>query len=84
MAKAVRILDTEVIRALEEGAEILIAGGRRFLLVQIPNDGSEPYDITDAAEVAAIDKALQDSRPSVAGEEARAYLRSRLKELGIG
>lgn|GEM_PF-904312 len=84
MTKAVRIYDAEVIRALEEGAEILIAGGRRFLLVQVQDDASEPYDITDPAEIALIDKALQDPRPSLSGEEARAYVRARLKQHGIG
>lgn len=78
MTKAVRINDTEVIRALEEGAEVLIAGERRFLLVRVRDDGSEPYDITNPAEIAAIDKALQDPRPSLSGEEARAYVRARL------
>jgi len=84
VTKAVRIHDAEVIRALEEGAEILIAGGRRFVLVPVQDDGTEPYDITDPAEVTLIDEALQDPRPSLSGDEARAYVRARLKEHGIG
>ncbi|HWI51847.1 MAG TPA: hypothetical protein VNT01_06885 [Symbiobacteriaceae bacterium] len=84
MAKAVRISDADVIRALEQGAEVLIAGKCRFLLVPVRDDGNEPYDITDPAEAAAIDKALQDPRPFLSGEEARAYVRARLKEHGIG
>lgn len=47
-------------------------------------DSSEPYDITDPAEIALIDKALQDPRPSLSGDEARAYVRARLKEHGVG
>lgn len=84
MTKAVRIHDAEVIRALEEGADILLAGGRRFLLVQVQDDGREPYDLTDPAEIALIDQALEDSRPSLSGEEARAYVRAQLKKHGIG
>lgn len=84
MTKAVRIHDAEVIRALEEGAEILIAGGRRFLLVQVRDEGGKSYDMADPAEIVLIEKALQDPRPSLSGEDARAYVRAGLKKHGIG
>lgn len=48
------------------------------------DDQSEPYDLTDPVEIVLIDQALQDPRPSLSGEEARAYVRAQLKKHGIG
>lgn len=40
--------------------------------------------MTDPEEVALIREALQDTSPRLSGDEARAYLKARLKEHGIG
>lgn len=85
MSKSVHVRDAELIRALEEGADYLVAGRHRFLLVEVDDShDTEPYNATDPEEVALIREALQDNSPRLIGEEARAYLKARLKEHGIG
>jgi hypothetical protein len=84
MSKTVRVQDAELIRALEGGAEVLVAGQRRFLVVQLDDSiNDEPYNVTDPEEIALIRKALQDKRPLLSGEEARAYVKARLKDHGV-
>lgn len=83
MEKAVQVRDVELIRAVEEGAEYLIIGQRRFLLVELDDSSrEEPIDVTDPEEIALIRKALASKRPLLSGEEARAYVRDRLKQYG--
>lgn len=85
MGKDVYVRDAELIRALEEGADYLVAGRRRFLLVEVDDSNqTEPYNVTDPDEVALIQEALEDTSPRLSGDEARAYLKARLKEHGIG
>lgn len=84
MSKAIRIRDGELARALESGAEYLIVGQRRFLLVEVDDTGHEVYDVTDPEEIELVLEAMQDTGPVLSGEEARAYLKARLKEHGIG
>lgn len=83
MGKSVHVRDLDLIRAVEEGAEYLIIGQRRFRLVEA--DASvreEPHDVTDPDEIALIRKALDNSRPLLSGDEARAYVQNRLKKHG--
>ncbi|HWI60554.1 MAG TPA: hypothetical protein VNT75_01810 [Symbiobacteriaceae bacterium] len=84
LAKSVRVNDKELCRVLEAGADYLIVGNRRFLLVEVdePGDG-DFYDVTDPDEVRALDAALQDKSPVRRGTEARQRLRTRLKEHGV-
>lgn len=64
MSKSVHVRDPELIRALEEGADYLVVGGRRFLLVEVDDSNdTEPYNVTDPEEVALIREALQDNSP---------------------
>ncbi|HEY3365715.1 MAG TPA: hypothetical protein VGK74_11720 [Symbiobacteriaceae bacterium] len=75
MSKSVRVLDTELIRAVEEGAEYLVIGQRRFLLVAVDDSPSEEsHEVTDPHEIALIRKALANTRPLLSGDEARAYV----------
>ncbi len=83
MSKAVHVRDVELIRALEEGADYLIAGQRRFLVVEVDEASEEPYHVTDPEEAALIREALQDTSPRLSGEAAREYLKARLREHGI-
>lgn len=84
MKKAIQIRDTDVIRAIEEGADYLVIGQRRFLLVEIDEATQEPYRPTDPEEVALVREALNDTSPRLSGEAAREYLKARLREHGIG
>lgn len=84
MSKPIHIRDTEVIRAVEEGADYLVIGSRRFLLVEVDEATDEPYSVTDPDEVTLIREALQDTSPRLSGEAAREYLRARLREHGVG
>ncbi len=84
MPKAVRVHDDNLRRALEAGAEYLIVGNRRFLLVEVADQGEgEYYDVTDPEEVQILDEALQDKGHRLRGEEARQHLIARLKEYGV-
>jgi hypothetical protein len=83
MNKPIQIRDEEVIRAVEEGADCLIIGGKRFLLVEVDEATDEPYHVTDPEEVALVREALQDTSPRLSGEDAREYLKARLREHGI-
>lgn len=84
MSKSIRIRDHEVIRAVEAGADSLMIGQRRFLLVEVDAATDEPYRVTDPAEAALVREALQDNSPRLSGEAAREYLRARMRENGIG
>lgn len=84
MSKVVQVRDEEVIRAVEEGAEYLIIGQRRFLLVEVDEAGDEPYFVTDPEEAALVREALQDTSARLSPEAAREYLKARLREHGIG
>lgn len=81
MSKVIHIRDVDLIRALEDGAEI-VAGQRRFLLVELHHE--DPEDVTDPEEVALIEEALRDTSPRLSGEAAREYLKARLGEHGLG
>lgn len=84
MGKAVRVKDKELLRVLEAGADYLIVGNRRFLLVEVADEGEgESYDVTNPDEVKVLDEALQDTSPRLRGEEARQFLRDRLKAYGV-
>lgn len=84
MTKAVRVQDGDLCRALEAGAEYLIVGNRRFLLVEVADQGEcEFYDVTAPEEVQILDEALQDTSRRLRGAEARQYLMARLKEYGV-
>ncbi|HWI51125.1 MAG TPA: hypothetical protein VNT01_03160 [Symbiobacteriaceae bacterium] len=51
MAKAIRIQGEELLRVLEAGADYLIVGNRRFLLVEVADQGDgEFYDVTAPEE----------------------------------
>jgi hypothetical protein len=84
VSKPIHIRDTEVIRAVEEGADLLVIGRRRFLLVEVDEATNEPYRVTDPEEAALVREALQDTSPRLSGEAARGYLKARLREHGIG
>ncbi|HYG60917.1 MAG TPA: hypothetical protein VD902_22800 [Symbiobacteriaceae bacterium] len=83
MSKPIHIRDTDVIRAVEEGADLLVIGRRRFLLVEVDEATDEPYRVTDPEEAALVREALQDTSPRLSGEAAREYLKARLREHGI-
>lgn len=84
MARAVRIQDEELRRALEAGTDYLIVGNRRFLLVEVVDQGEcQFYDVTDPEEIQVLDEALQDTSPTLRGAMARERLRARLKEHGV-
>lgn len=83
MSKPIHIRDTEVIRAIEEGADCLVIGQRRFLLVEVEEATDEPYRITDPEEAALVREALKDTSPRLSGEAAKDYLKARLREHGI-
>ena len=83
MSKPIHIRDNEVIRAIEAGADCLVIGRRRFLLVEVNEATEEPYRITDSEEAALVSEALKDTSPRMSGEAAREYLKARLREHGI-
>ncbi|HLO04754.1 MAG TPA: hypothetical protein VK191_16735 [Symbiobacteriaceae bacterium] len=84
MAKAVRVQDEQLRRALETGVDYLIIDNRRFLLVEVTDQGEgDHYDVTDPEELKAVDEALQETSRTLRGAEARAYLDARLKEHGV-
>jgi len=83
VSKPIHIRDTDVIRAVEEGADLLVIGRRRFLLVEVDEATDEPYRVTDPEEAALVREALQDTSPRLSGEAAREYLKARLREHGI-
>lgn len=84
MAKAVRVANEELLRVLEAGADYLIVGNRRFLLVEVADPGDcEFYDVTEPDEVKILDEALQDQSRRLSGAEAREYLAAKLREHGI-
>lgn len=83
MTNAVRVQDGALIRAVEEGVEYLIIGQRRFRLVEVDSPAEEePYDVTDPKEIALIRKALDNTRPLLSGDEARAYVQAGIKKHG--
>lgn len=83
MSKSIHVRDAELIRAVEEGAEYLIIGQRRFLLVEVgDNAAEEPYDVSDPDEIALIRKVLDNARPLLSGDEAQAYVQARLRKHG--
>ena len=84
VSKPIHIRDEEVIRAVEERADCLVIGGRRFLLVEVDEATGEPYHVTDPDEEVLVLEALQDTSPRLSGEAAREYLKARLREHGIG
>lgn len=84
MSKPIHIRDTEVIRAVEEGADLLVIGRRRFLLVEVDKAADQPHLVTDPEEAALVREALQDTSPRLSGEAAREYLKACLREHGIG
>lgn len=67
MSKSIRVRDAELIRAVEDGAEYLEIGHRRFLLVRVDEASEEPYHVTDPEEVALVREALQDNSPRLSG-----------------
>jgi hypothetical protein len=71
-----------LIRAVEEGADCLIIGQRRFLLVEIDEATEEPYH-PDPEEVALIREAVRDTSPRLSGEAAREFLKARLRDHGV-
>lgn len=83
MSKPIHIRDADVIRAIEEGADYLVIGQRRFLLVEVDEATEEPYRVTDPDEATLIREALHDSSPRVSGDAAREFLKSRLREHGV-
>lgn len=83
MGKPIHIRDTELIRAIEEGADCLVIGQRRFLLVELEEATNEPYRITDPEEALLVREAVKDASPRLSGDAARDYLRARLREHGI-
>lgn len=84
MSKSIQVRDAELIRAVEAGAEYLVIGKRRFLLVQVDEASEEPYHVTDPEEVALVREALQDTSPRLSGDAAREFLKARLREHGVG
>lgn len=83
MSKPIRISDTEVIRAIEEGADCLVIGQRRFLLVEVEEATEEPHVITAPEEAELVREAVKDTSPRLSGEAARDFLKARLREHGI-
>lgn len=79
MSKVIQIRDADLIRALEDGTEI-VADQHRFLLVELHNE--EPEDVTDPQDVNQLERALQNTRPLLSSDEARAYIQARLREHG--
>ncbi|HWI63867.1 MAG TPA: hypothetical protein VNT75_18690 [Symbiobacteriaceae bacterium] len=71
MSKPIHIRDADVIRAIEEGADYLVIGKRRFLLVEVDEATEEAYHVTDSEEVALVREALQDTSPRLSGKAAR-------------
>lgn len=84
VSEPIRIRDDEVIRAVEAGADSLMIGKRRYLLVEVDAATDEPYRVTDPEEAALVREALQDNSPRLSGDAAREYLKARLREHGIG
>lgn len=84
MSNVIHVRDETLIRAVEEGAEYLVIGRRRFRLIEVPNGAEEPHDVTDPEEVALIEKALRDTRPPLSADQARAYVQDRLKKHDAG
>ncbi|MCL5045414.1 MAG: hypothetical protein M1598_01145 [Actinobacteria bacterium] len=83
MNKAIQIDDVELLRAIQEGADYLIAGKRRFLLVEVPDPNGQAYDVGDPAETQVVKEALHDNSLRLEGEAARKYLKARLKDYGV-
>ncbi len=84
MEKAIQVQDPELLSALQEGADYLIVGKRRFLLVEVEEgEAGTFYDVQDPEEIEVARRALRDDSRRLAGEEAGAYLVNRLKEHGI-
>ena len=87
MGKVVRIEDGQLARALVEGVEYLIAGQRRFRLVEVKGDEPEEGDFcqpTDPLEIQALKEALHDDSELMGAEEGRTYLKEQLRQHGIG
>lgn len=68
MAKVVRVQHGELERALEQGAEYLIVGNRRFFLVEIREEDADYYDVTDPEEMEIVQEALDDDSPLLGGK----------------
>lgn len=87
MGKPFRIDDDRLVRALEEGTEIVIVGRRRFRLVEVEGDNQvegDFYEPTDPDEIRALEEALHDDSEPMGAEEGRNYLKDRLRQHGIG
>lgn len=83
VSKEIYVHDEKLIRAVEEGAEYLVIGQRRFLLVEMDDTAdTEPYRVTDPEEISMLRRALQNSEPLLTGDEALDYVQSQLKKHG--
>lgn len=84
MTKTVRVQDDKLQQALEAGADYLVVGDRRLLLVEVSEgDGEEVYSVTDPREVQVMNEAMQDKSRRLCGPEAREYLRNHLSEYSV-
>jgi hypothetical protein len=83
VSKPIHIRDADVIRAIEQGADFVVIGQRRFLLVEVDEATQDAYQVTDPEDVALVREALQDTSPRLSGEAARDYLKARLREHGV-
>lgn len=86
MGKPFRIEDDRLVRALEEGTEIVIVGRRRFRLVEVEGDDLVEdgfYEPKDPDEIRALEEALHDDSELMGAEEGRNYLKERLRHHGI-
>lgn len=83
--KSYRVQDEEVSRAITGGANYLLVGKRRFKIVEVAEVPAEPesYEVTDPEELRVLEEALNDKSRLLRGEEAREYLKARLREHGI-
>lgn len=82
MAKVVRIQDRRLAHEIQD-AEYLEIDGKRFLLVEVESSETGDYEVTDPDEIRAIEEALGDTSPLLDSEEARRYLKTKLREHGI-
>lgn len=87
MGKSYRIDDDRLVRALEEGTDIVIVGRRRFRLVEVEGDPQvedDFYEPADPDEIRALEEALHDDSELIGSEVGRNYLKERLRYHGIG
>lgn len=83
MAKVVRIQDRRLAREIQD-AEYLEIDGRRFLLVEVESQDTDEYEVTDPDEIRAVEEALGDTSPLLDNEEALRYVKTKLREHGLG